>query len=112
MQAFDPKIVRWMAAAPLLLLGLLIGCGGSDAGTGHDDRPRVVATTTMIADLAQQIAGDRVEVVGIMKVGEDPHVYDVRPRDAQHVAAADLVLMNGLHLEATLLDVVENNARG
>jgi len=95
----------------LLSAAWLAGCDAADSGAAGG-RPRVVATTTMIADLAQQIGGDRIALTGIMKVGEDPHVYDVRPRDAQSIAVADLVLMNGLHLEATLLDVVENNARG
>jgi manganese/zinc/iron transport system substrate-binding protein len=66
----------------------------------------------MIADLARQLVGEHAEVVGIMKVGEDPHVYEVRPRDAQQIATADLVLLNGLHLESTLLKVIEHNARG
>jgi len=73
------------------------------------DKLQVACTTTMIADLARVLAGDDAEVRGIMRPGEDPHIYDVRPRDVQLIAQADLVLMNGLHLEATLADVVENN---
>ena len=94
---------------------MLIGCGKPVHESGEPrgaDKARVVCTTTMIADLARQLAGDDAEVVGIMRVGEDPHVYEVRPRDAQQIAAADLVLMNGLHLESTLLNVIEHNARG
>lgn len=72
---------------------------------------KVICTTTMIADLARTIAGDDAEVVGIMRPGEDPHIYDVRPRDAQLLAEADLILANGLHLEATLAHAMENNAK-
>lgn len=89
---------------------MFLGLAG--AAQAVDDKPVVVCTTTMITDLARQIGGDRVDVKGIMKPGEDPHVYDVRPRDAQMIATADLVLMNGLHLESTLLHVIENNAHG
>ncbi|NJL32041.1 MAG: zinc ABC transporter substrate-binding protein [Phycisphaerales bacterium] len=46
-----------------------------------------------------------------MKPGEDPHTYDVRPRDAQTLTEAKLVLFNGLHLESTLLHIIENNAK-
>jgi manganese/zinc/iron transport system substrate-binding protein len=111
------KGVHLPAALLLLALGYwtLAGCNGPTNGSGTPQqagRVRVVCTTTMIADLARQLAGEQAEVVGIMRVGEDPHVYEVRPRDAQQIAAADLVLMNGLHLESTLLKVVENNARG
>jgi len=73
---------------------------------------RVVCTTTMITDVAQVIAGDAAEVRGIMRAGEDPHVYDVRPRDVQLIAEGELILMNGLHLEATLAHVIEHNSKG
>ncbi len=75
-------------------------------------RLRVVSTTTMIADLAGTIAGDDADVRGIMRPGEDPHIYEVRPRDVQLIAEAQLILMNGLHLEATLGHVIEHNAVG
>lgn len=101
----------------LVLLGLalagVLGCGeapGSGEESGSSG-PRVVCTTTMIADLARQIAGERAVVIGLMKPGEDPHVYEVRPRDAQTLADADVILMNGLNLEATLNHIVEHNAR-
>ncbi len=75
-----------------------------------DTRPRVVCTTTMITDLARQIAGDAADVRGIMRTGEDPHIYKMRPRDVQLIAGARLLLLNGLHLESTLEHAIENNA--
>ncbi len=80
------------------------------ASAEEEPKLRVVCTTTMITDLAKQIAGDDAEVRGIMKPGEDPHIYKVRPRDAQLLAEAQLVLTNGLHLESTLAHTIENNA--
>ena len=81
----------------------------AEASAPAADKLRVVCTTTMITDLVQTIAGDAADVRGIMRPGEDPHVYDVRPRDVQLVADAQLVVMNGLHLEATLGAVIEHN---
>lgn len=78
---------------------------------GASRKIKVVCTTTMITDLARVLAGDDAEVLGIMRAGEDPHIYDVRPRDAQLLADADLIFANGLHLEATLSHVMENNAK-
>ena len=89
---------------------LAVASGGCQKAT--DEKLTIACTTTMIADLARNLAGGLAEVKGIMKPGEDPHVYDVRPRDAQTLARAELVLMNGFHLEATLGHIVENNAKG
>ncbi len=109
---------------PLLLLPalLLTGCdakpeSSNQPGSAPQTKPAgktftVACTTTMIADVARQIAGPDAKVVCIMKTGEDPHVYDARPRDAQTIADADLVLVNGLHLEATLMSIIEHNAPG
>jgi manganese/zinc/iron transport system substrate-binding protein len=101
---------RCFAAAVFLavITAALSGCGTGKAP--DDDRPTVVATTTMIEDLARVIGGDEVNVVGIMKSGQDPHIYDVKPKDAQRIRQADLVLYNGLHLEATLLSIIEEHA--
>lgn len=110
-----------MGLVVVALAGLVgvAGCGdpsgAASSGGGApsaSDKPTVICTTTMIADLARVIGGDDAQVVSIMKTGEDPHVYDARPRDAQAIAAGDLVLMNGLHLEATLLHIIEHNATG
>lgn len=100
-----------IAAFALVAVGSLFSAqlaGQEKAGPG---KITVACTTTMIADLARTIAGDDAEVIGIMRAGEDPHIYDVRPRDAQLLARADVILANGLHLEATLSHVIENNAR-
>lgn len=98
------------AAFVVVLALALPGCGGAEGA--DDGRPTVVATTTMIADLARVIGGEEVNVIGIMKTGEDPHLYDPKPRDATAIRKADLVLMNGLHLEAMMGQIVENKATG
>jgi manganese/zinc/iron transport system substrate-binding protein len=107
-------MMRYMGMC-LMTLGIALAAAGCrDGGTGGgagDGRVSVVCTTTMIADLARQIGGEHVEVKGLMRPGEDPHVYDVRPRDAQAIGSADVVLANGLHLEATLAHVIANHAR-
>lgn len=98
----------------LFVLMLMFGCGDSSDQTQREaiDGITVVATTTMIEDLARQLVGDKANVVGIMKVGEDPHVYETRPNDAVTISKADLVLSNGFHLEATLDGVIHQAAQG
>jgi ABC-type Zn uptake system ZnuABC Zn-binding protein ZnuA len=91
-------------------LVFIAGCGGSDA-EGDNGKPTVVATTTMIADATRVIAGDDINVVGIMRDGEDPHTYEVKPQHANAIADADLVLANGLHLESTLDKIIQSKAQ-
>jgi len=105
------RFATLVAAAALLVAGLIAGCGGG-AGGDQSSLPTVVATTTMIEDLAHVLGGEQVRVVGIMRTGEDPHIYDVKPKDAQLIRDADLVLYNGLHLEATLAQIIQHNASG
>jgi len=66
------------------------------------DRLGVVATTGMIADAARQVGGDLVEVTALMGPGVDPHSYRQTRTDIVAAARADLVLWNGLYLEAQL----------
>jgi len=66
------------------------------------DRLTVVATTGMIADAARQVGGDLVEVSALMGPGVDPHSYRQTRSDIVAAARADLVLWNGLYLEAQL----------
>jgi manganese/zinc/iron transport system substrate-binding protein len=66
------------------------------------DRLSVVATTGMIADAARQVGGELVEVTALMGPRVDPHAYRQTRSDIVATAQADLVLWNGLYLEAQL----------
>ena len=64
-----------------------------------DEKLKVVTTFTVIADIAQNIAGDAAEVVSITKPGAEIHGYQPTPRDLVRAYDADLILWNGLNLE-------------
>jgi manganese/zinc/iron transport system substrate-binding protein len=63
---------------------------------------QVVATTSMIADAARQVAGARAEVTALMGPGVDPHSYRQTRSDIARIMRADLVLWHGLYLEAQM----------
>lgn len=65
-----------------------------------NDKPKVVTTFTVIADIAQNVAGDAADVESITKPGAEIHGYQPTPRDILKARDADLVLRNGLNLEA------------
>lgn len=76
-----------------------------------DGKLNVVATTGMIADTARRIGGDLAEVRALMGPGVDPHAYRQTRSDIVAMARADLVLWNGLFLEAQMEDVLGDLAR-
>lgn len=97
------------AALGALVLGLA-ACGPADSSNDvplAERTVRVVATTSMIADLAREIGGDRVEVEGLMGPGVDPHLYRPRESDVARLVGADIVLYNGLELEGKMGEVLE-----
>ncbi|WP_225867620.1 metal ABC transporter substrate-binding protein [Cyanobium sp. NIES-981] len=64
-----------------------------------DARPVVLTTFTVLADLARQVAGDRLRVESITKQGAEIHGYQPTPSDVERASRADLILENGLGLE-------------
>jgi len=71
---------------------------------------KVVASFTVIADLAKNVGGDRVDITTIVGPDGDAHVYEPSPADAVAMSKADVVLVNGLHFEGFLRRLVEASA--
>lgn len=76
---------------------------------GFSKELKVLTTTTMIGDMARNIAGGKFAVESILPSGGDPHIYEPTPADAQKVAMADLVLVNGLTLEGWMKKLIDNS---
>jgi zinc/manganese transport system substrate-binding protein/manganese/iron transport system substrate-binding protein len=83
-------------------LALLAGCGGDAVGGG----PRVVATTTQLADMARNVA-PRAQVTTLLHANTDPHEYEVRPHDVKALARADVVLRSGGETDEWLDDALD-----
>lgn len=102
-----------LLTAPLLALGsalLLSSCAASAAAPARDDRPVVLTTFTVLADIARPVAGDALIVESITKPGAEIHGYEPTPGDIRKAADADLILDNGLNLElwfAQFVDTVD-----
>ena len=93
------------AALLFLLLPLAAGCGGAAArGTSA---PKIVATTTQLADMARNIAPG-AEVTSLLSANTDPHEYEVRPNDVKALASADIVLRSGGEVDAWLAGALDS----
>lgn len=83
---------------------LLAGCAaGSEGSPGTERLLTVYATTGYLADAVANIAPD-AEVTTMVGPGGDPHTYQPSTKDIQAIQSADVVLWNGLHLEAQMMD--------
>lgn len=71
----------------------------SSTAAWADDKMKVVTTFTVLADIAQNVAGDAAEVVSITKPGAEIHGYQPTPQDIVRASDADLILWNGMNLE-------------
>ncbi len=70
----------------------------------------VVATTTIIADVARNVGGDLVDVTALIPPDADTHAFQPAPQDAVTISEAAVILVNGANLEEGLLDLVESSA--
>ena len=80
-------------------LALILSSAWAPVAYAQDDPFKVVTTFTVIADMAQNVAGDAAEVVSITKPGAEIHGYEPTPQDLVRASDADLILWNGLNLE-------------
>jgi manganese transport system substrate-binding protein len=93
----------WVKVCLLAMVAMLAlaGCARppAPAAASADERPLVLTTFTVLADMANTIGGGYVEVISITKVGAEIHGYQPTPSDLVKAQDADLVLDNGLGLE-------------
>lgn len=90
----------------VVLLGLIaVGC--SLSSNPNPDALRVVATTTVLGDIASTIVGQDAVVETLMPPGADPHDFQPSSQQVALINRADLVIVNGLGLEEGLSDVIE-----
>jgi manganese/zinc/iron transport system substrate-binding protein len=102
-------------AGIILSIVLLIGlasCSREDGDGGVKESADngvidIVATTGMIADIAQVVGGEHVKVRGLMGPGVDPHLYKASAGDVALLSGADLIFYNGLHLEGKMSEIFE-----
>lgn len=96
----------------ILFSFLLIGCQQRQPNErDRGEKIKIVATTGMIGDAVENIAGSHAEVVALMGPGVDPHLYKATHGDLERLTEADIIFYNGLHLEGKMGEVFEKLAR-
>jgi zinc/manganese transport system substrate-binding protein len=89
------------------VLAGLISLSPLAAGAASAKKLNVVASFSIIGDFARHVGGDRIDLRSLVGANGDPHVYEPRPADVRTIAAADIVLVNGLQFEGFLRRLIE-----
>ena len=73
----------------------------------ENEKIHVVTTIGMITDIVRNVGGDKVDVIGMMGPGVDPHLYKPTAKDIERLSSAHIIFFNGLHLESKMSDILE-----
>lgn len=94
---------RWLVALAAGAVAVALPAGARTPAAGDAAAPlQVVATFSILADLAREVAGSAAQVASLAGPNADPHSYQPSPADVQRLARADLLLVNGLGFEGWL----------
>lgn len=101
---------RGLTFAVVFGLALLLALP-SAAAFAREPKLKVVTTVAPHADLVREIAGDRVDLTQMIPDGTDSHTFEPRPSDARYLQEADLIILNGLHLESPTQRMADANKK-
>jgi ABC-type Zn uptake system ZnuABC Zn-binding protein ZnuA len=90
------------------LMIVLAACGGQPASSTGTTTPVVLTSTTILADITRNIAGERVRADSLLPVGADPHSYQATPQDIAKISESKLIIVNGAKYEQFLMPLLEN----
>jgi manganese/iron transport system substrate-binding protein len=79
------------------------------SAASNTDKPKVVATSSVLCDVTQEIAQDTVDLKCLIPAGSDPHVYEPKPDDRKAIEQAQLILYNGHNFEPDLIKLIKAN---
>lgn len=95
-----------------LLLTMLLSACQPAAGTAAGPQPagelRVLAVETYLADMAQKIAGERLQIEVLMPLGVDPHSFEPTPQDIAKISKSQVLVINGAGFEEWLAETLTN----
>jgi ABC-type Zn uptake system ZnuABC Zn-binding protein ZnuA len=104
------KIINSIITSTMLAALFLAACGSapSNDSAAKGDSINVLASTTFLADITQNVAGDRLTVKSLLPVGADPHSYQAAPSDVAKIAESNVLILNGVEYEHFIESLLEN----
>jgi manganese/zinc/iron transport system substrate-binding protein len=89
------------------LTGLVLFSCAAPTEEPADDKIKIVCTTSIMTDWVSNVATDQMEVIPLLKMGIDPHVYKPSKKDLDLLRDANVIIYHGLHLEGKIIEVLE-----
>lgn len=103
------RITCFLAVTSLVVCTALGACASSQARPAPAQTGlKVLAVETFLADMAQNVAGERLRIEALMPIGVDPHSFEPTPQDLRRVADCDVLIVNGAGLEEFLTRLLQN----
>ena len=102
------KRVLFNSLCSLAVLALLLQACQSNPSSTTAQPVRVLAVETFLADIAQNVAGDRLKIDSLLPIGVDPHAFEPTPQDVTHIADSQLLIINGAGVETWLSKTLDN----
>jgi manganese/iron transport system substrate-binding protein len=102
--------LRVAVLAGCLAACVATGCASGDEARASGKMLKVVATTTQLTDFTRVVAGSRADVYDVVKADVDAHDFEPSPADLEAIRDADVVIQNGVGLEAWLEDTIDSAA--
>jgi zinc/manganese transport system substrate-binding protein len=93
----------------IILLFLVLGLTGSATGARAEKKVKVIASFSILGDMAGNVGGERVEVTTLVGPNGDAHVYQPTPAAAKALSAAGLVIFNGLGFEGWMDRLIQTS---
>ena len=101
------------SVAILLVCLTLAACQASPKSPAQETTSEaelsVLAAETFLADIAQNVAGERVAVESILPLELDPHTYEPTPQDLVKIAEGQVLIVNGAGFEFWMDELIENS---
>ncbi len=100
--------IKLQALITVMSLMIFITSCQSPPTNTADNRLKIVATNSLIADVVSQIGGEKISLEVLLPLGTDPHTFSPTPQDAVKISNANIIFANGVGLEEFLRPLIEN----
>ena len=98
---------RFIIILTILTLAIT-ACGGQSASPSGISDSVILTSTSFLADITRNIAGDRQTVATLLPLGADPHSYQPTPQDVTNITQSKVLIINGADYEHFLEPILEN----